>query len=370
VYQFIAKPSLVRLGSLIGGWSVRNLAPARWAIAKTIFAQFCGGESVTECQGAIDRLSASGIHTILDYSVEGAHSEADFDATAEEIALTIRQAAKSAHIAFSVFKVSGLGSTEVLEQASKQENFTALDPEAQRVADRVNKLCKLAHDLGVRVFIDAEHTWEQPFIDYLAIEAIKKYNLERPIVFNTYQLYLQDGLERMRTHAQEVWQAGAHFGAKLVRGAYMEKETAIAQSIGKPSPINISKKATDALFDAGAQFCLENISRTAFCLGTHNSDSCQLLASQMQSLGLAPSDARIWFAQLLGMSDNLSYPLAAAGYNVAKYVPYGPIKAVVPYLIRRAQENTTVAGQSGRELTLTINEVQRRKTNVWRFFLP
>jgi proline dehydrogenase len=199
---------------------------------------------------------------------------------------------------------------------------------------------------------------------------MKTYNRERAIVFQTYQLYLKDGFQRLQADAEAVWAAGGFFGAKLVRGAYMEREAARAQAEGRPSPINPDKETTDAHFDAAAAFCFAQLSRTSFCLGTHNAQSCLKIAQALPVLGIAPSDKRLWFAQLLGMSDNLSYPLAAAGYNVAKYVPYGPIKAVVPYLIRRAQENTTVAGQSGRELTLTINEVQRRKTNVWRFFLP
>lgn len=368
VYAFVAKPWLVDMGSKVGAWSVNNLGPAKWAVKKTIFAQFCGGESVEACAGTSARLAQSGIHTILDYSVEGASDDATFDATVNELERTIYQAAQSKDIAFSVFKVSGIGRTEALEAASKYPQLALANPEAAQIAMRVDRLCRLAHSQNVRIFIDAEETWIQPFIDFLAIEAMKAYNQERPIVFNTYQLYLADGLARLQQQAEDVFAAGAQFGAKLVRGAYMEKEGAKAAANGWANPINPSKEATDALFDKAAQWCLQHIDKAAFCLGTHNAQSCQLMIDQMEAQSLPKDDARIWFAQLLGMSDNLSYPLAKAGYNVAKYVPYGPVKEVIPYLIRRAQENTTVAGQSGRELKLIQQEVARRKLNPMRFF--
>jgi len=369
VYSFVSQPWLVAMGSKIGGWSVEHLWPARWAVSKTIFAQFCGGESVEKCAATMQHLAASHIHTILDYSVEGAATEAVFTATEQEIAGTIRAAAVSPSVAFSVFKVSGLGRSEVLTELSASGNYTKLSAEAKRIVERVNNLCHLAHQLGVRIFIDAEHTYEQPFIDYLALQAMQAYNTDRPIVFNTYQLYLKDGLERLKSHAEMVWKTGGHFGAKLVRGAYMEREADLAIADNRQSPINPSKIATDTLYDAAASFCLAHIDKTAFCLGTHNAASCKKVAETMQKMGLPASDARVWFAQLLGMSDNLSYPFAAKNYNVAKYVPYGPVEAVVPYLIRRAQENTSVAGESSREYRLIATELKRRKLNAWRFFL-
>jgi len=370
VYNFIARPQLVKLGSSIGEWSVRTLAPARWAIKKTIFKQFCGGESVEDCRPSMKHLADKGIYTILDYSVEGAENENSFDETAKEIALTIKEAATSKNIAFSVFKVSGLGRIEILEDVSRKGEFDNLPIEVEKIVERVDSLCRLSHQLGVRVFIDAEETWIQPFIDHLAVKAMKAYNKERPVVFNTYQLYLKDSLERMKLHAHQVWNSGAFLGTKLVRGAYMEKESARSQIEQRPNPINLTKAETDELFDTAAAFCIANLDKTAFCLGTHNTESCVKLTETMSAESLQNSDERIWFAQLLGMSDNLSYPLAAQGYNVAKYVPYGPVKAVVPYLIRRAQENTTVAGQSSRELMLIDQEMKRRKLDAWRFFLP
>lgn len=368
VYTFVARPWLVSMGSKLGAWSVNNLAPARWAVSKTIFAQFCGGESVEQCRPTLHHLAEKRIHTILDYSVEGAETEASFDHTTEEIARTIREAAQSPDIAFSVFKVTGLGRSAAIEVASRDLSTALSDPETIRIAQRVDHLCRLAHQLGVRIFIDAEETWLQPFIDYLAVEAMKAFNQQRPIVFNTYQLYLQDGLNRLKVQSDEVFATGGHFGAKLVRGAYMEKEAARAAAEGRPDPINPTKQATDDLYNATARYCLDRLERTAFCLGTHNAESCTLMTQWMSERGIPNNDARIWFAQLLGMSDILSYPLADAGYNVAKYVPYGPVKAVVPYLIRRAQENTTVAGQSGRELQLIEAEVKRRHLNTYHFF--
>ena len=370
VYTFVSRPGLVNLGSSIGGWSVNYLAPARWAVGKTIFAQFCGGESVEECRPTMQRLGQKGISTILDYSVEGAKNEASFEATANEIAHTIEEAALSKQVAFSVFKVTGLGPTDVIAEASKNLKAAGSNPEAQKVAKRVDRLCRLAHDKGVRIFVDAEETWLQPYIDYLALEAMRAYNRERPIIFNTYQFYLKDGLERLKADSATIFDAGCQFGAKLVRGAYMEKEAGRASAEGKPNPINLSKEASDVMYDEASLYCLDHLDKTAYCLGTHNADSCRRMVEHMAERDIAPDDTRIWFAQLLGMSDNLSYPLAEAGYNVAKYVPYGPVKAVVPYLIRRAQENTTVAGQSGRELTMIRQEVKRRCLNVFGFFMP
>jgi proline dehydrogenase len=368
VYSIIARPTIIWLGAKIGGWSVRNLRIARWAVRKTIFAQFCGGESVAQCQPTVEHLDTKGISTILDYSVEGAESDSNFEHTASEIAQTIRQASKAPEIAFCVFKVSGLGKAADIEAASASTGASELTPSAQKIADYVDRLCKLAHSLGVRIFFDAEETWLQPFIDFLAMEAMIKYNHDRPIVFNTYQLYLIEGFDRMRAHALHAEANGVFFGAKLVRGAYMEKEAKRAHLEGRASPINNSKAATDLLYDIAAAYCLEHIDRIAFCLGTHNIESCQKVATSMAVKGVDTNDQRIWFAQLLGMSDNLSYPLAAAHYNVAKYVPFGPVEEVIPYLIRRAQENTTVAGQSSRELQLITKEIHQRKLNVWSFF--
>jgi proline dehydrogenase len=359
-YKMISYPVLVKLGSSIGTFSVNNLPFAKDIIKKTIFQQFCGGESITQCTPVIARLANAGIGTILDYSVEGEGNEESYEATLAETLRTIEAAKGKSEIPFCVFKVTGLGPAILLETSTG--STAAVDKAAwERLTLRVEKICKAAADANVRLFFDAEETWYQDSIDSLALNAMIRYNQERAIVFNTYQLYLANGLSRLKADMDAMHKAGTHFGAKLVRGAYMEKEARVALSKGLPSPINPSKQASDAMYNAAAILCLDQIAQTAFCLGTHNQESCQILATEMDKRGIDPSDTRIWFAQLLGMSDNLSYPFAASGYNVAKYVPYGPVEKVLPYLIRRAQENTSVAGQTGRELQLITAELNRRK---------
>ncbi|WP_210487188.1 proline dehydrogenase family protein [Rufibacter aurantiacus] len=354
--------SMVKMG---GGLMKKALSwnlPVKFLIKKSIFEQFCGGETIQECKPTIEKLGRSGIGTILDYSVEGESNEASFDHTVQEIIATIEMAATSNHIPFSVFKVTGVADSALLAKAQTDQELTNQEKAAfGRVRARVKAICQRAFERGVRVFIDAEESWMQETIDQLCYEMMELYNQERPIVYNTYQLYRHDRLDVIKRDFERAQREGYYLGGKLVRGAYMEKEGRVAQQRGINNPINPTKEATDALYDESLRFCLEHIDRIAICAGTHNEQSCYHLIELMDEFNIQPNDERIYFAQLLGMSDNLSYNLAHAGYNVAKYVPYGPVEAVMPYLLRRADENTAIAGQSSREFSLVKKELERRK---------
>jgi len=354
--------SLVRLGGGLMQSALQwHLPGVKLLIKKTIFRQFCGGETIAECQPVINELGRYHIGTILDYSVEGAGNDYSFDRTRDEILATIALAATTVHIPFSVFKITGLMPTALLE---KKQAGQALGPQEQaayeRGEQRLNALCASAHERGVRLFVDAEESWIQHTIDELAEAMMQRYNQERAIVWNTYQLYRHDRLDAFKAAYERAVQGHYYLGVKLVRGAYMEKEARVAQQRGRPTPINPSKQHTDDLYDESLRFSVQHLDRISLCAGTHNEASSRLLTELMRESGVAPHDERVWFAQLYGMSDNLSYNLAHAGYHTAKYVPYGPVEAVMPYLLRRANENTAIAGQSSREFSLIKKELSRR----------
>ncbi|QIX62506.1 proline dehydrogenase [Hymenobacter sp. BT18] len=339
-----------------------SLPGSKFLIKHSIFEQFCGGETIRECLPVIQELGRYHIGTILDYSVEGEGDEKSFDRTRDEILATIELAHRSEHIPFSVFKVTGVADSSLLEKVQAGQTLTASEKARyERAQARVDAICAQAHRYGVRVFVDAEESWFQATIDDLAYTMMARYNKESAIVWNTYQLYRHDRLEAIRqAHAAAV--AGGYFlGGKLVRGAYMEKEARVATQRGYANPINPTKNATDALYDEALRYCVQHAERISLCAGTHNEASSLLLTKLMQEHGLQPDDQRVWFAQLYGMSDNLTYNLANAGYNTAKYVPYGPVEAVMPYLLRRADENTAISGQSSREFLLIQKEMTRRK---------
>ena len=336
--------------------------PLKFLIKPTIFRQFCGGETLLECNTAIQKLGAANIGTILDYSVEGENNENSFDRTCKEILATIEKAHTTPHIPFSVFKVTGVGDSKLLTKIQDKVTLTPAEEKAYgRVKARVNQICQRAHQYGIRVFVDAEESWFQDTIDQLTYEMMAAYNQEKAIVYNTYQLYRHDRLALLMQDYNKAEAGGYHLGAKLVRGAYLEKEARVAQEKGYVNPINPSKEATDQLFNDALIFCVEHLAKIAICAGTHNEESCYFLLDLMTKHQIAKNDERIYFAQLYGMSDNLSYNLAHGGYNVAKYVPYGPVEAVLPYLLRRAAENTAIAGQSSREFNLVKKEMARRK---------
>jgi proline dehydrogenase len=297
----------------------------------------------------------------LDYSVEGANNQAALEHTCTEIIHTIARAKADANISFAVFKITGVAPFEILEKISANTQLTTHEnTQWQQAVQRVHRICAEAAAVQQPVFIDAEETWIQPAIDALATEMMQKFNKNAPLIYNTIQLYRHDRLQYLyQTHAHATAN-GYYLGVKLVRGAYMEKERTRAQNLGYPSPIQPTKAATDHDYDLALHFCIDNIKNTALCAGTHNEQSTQLLINAMAKNNLPPNHPHICFSQLYGMSDNLSYNLTNAHYNVSKYLPYGPISAVLPYLIRRANENTAMAGQMSRELNLIIQERKRR----------
>jgi len=362
LFKMVSNPAFVSIGKSLTTFAINMHLPIKGMIKATIFKQFCGGENIEECDKAIQELGKFNIGTILDYSVEGKETEKDFDACATETIATVAKAKNDTHIPFCVFKVTGLARFEILEKVtSKQALTTEEQKEFERIQHRVNSICKAAHDAGIPIFIDAEESWIQTAIDDLANEMMRLYNIQKPIVYNTFQLYRQDRLAFLKK-SLELANTGNYFlGAKLVRGAYMEKERARAIEKNYPSPIQDTKEHTDKDYDAALLFCSENISKIAICAGTHNENSSMKLAELMKENNINSDHPNIYFSQLLGMSDHISFNLANAGYNVAKYVPYGPVNEVLPYLIRRAQENTSVKGQTGRELSLIMKEKERRK---------
>lgn len=365
LFKLIEKPWKVKFGKFATNASFALRLPVKGMIRKTIFKQFCGGENIEDCQVKIDLLDKYGIGTILDYSVEGKTSDADLDFTRDEIIRTVHMARDNSAIPFSVFKPTGIARIDLLERANdvsaKLNEKDQADLDA--VIGRIDSICKAAYDEGVPLFIDAEDSWYQDIIDRIVNQMMAKYNKEKVVVYNTLQMYRHDRLDFLKKTYEEAVSGGYFVGIKLVRGAYMEKERERAAEKGYKDPIQPDKAATDRDYDLAIAFMVEHIDRFAICAGTHNEESSAKLVKLMEDKGIGKDDKRVYFAQLLGMSDHISFNLSNAGFNVAKYVPYGPIKEVMPYLIRRAEENTSVAGQMGRELSLIIKEKKRRKLN-------
>lgn len=362
LFRMIGSPAFVNMGKALATFAINFRLPVKGIIKATIFKQFVGGETIEECSRTVAELGKYGVGTILDYSVEGKESETDFDHGAEEIIATVHRAKNDSNIPFCVFKVTGLARFALLEKVSAGKTLsTEEEAEWQRVFKRVEKICTTARDAHKPVFIDAEESWIQQAIDNLADAMMELCNKQEAIVYNTFQLYRKDRLEFLKTSHQRAAGKGYFMGAKLVRGAYMEKERDRAAQMGYPSPIQDTKENSDRDYDLAVRYCVEHIDRVALCAGTHNENSSRLLATLLDEKQIPHNHKHVYFSQLLGMSDHISFNLSHAGYNVAKYVPYGPVRDVLPYLIRRAQENTSVKGQTGRELSLIIKEKQRRK---------
>ena len=353
---------LVNLGTFFIKIALRLHLPIKFLIKNTIFEQFCGGESIHDCERTIGHLHDVHVGTILDYSVEGEDTEKSFDETTLEVLRTIERASESKDIPFSVFKLTGIASTELLEAVQVGDSLNkAQKAEFERVMNRVDMLCRRAHERNVRIFFDAEESWIQDTIDSQAYEMMDRYNHERPVVYNTYQMYRWESFSHLQRDTAEAQAKGYCLGVKLVRGAYLEKERLRAHEEEYQDPIQATKEDTDRDFNQAIDFCLAHRDTISMCLGTHNEESCRHCIDRMEQLSIGHDDSHIYFAQLLGMSDNISYNLANAGYNVAKYVPYGPVDTVMPYLFRRAEENKSIAGQSSREFMLVSDELKRRR---------
>lgn len=344
--------------------AIKFRLPVEGIIKRTVFDHFCGGESIEKTEDVANSLGHFGVKSILDYSVEGEKTEEGFDGAMDEIIRTIEKARTSDNIPFSVFKTTGLASTDLLEKVQAKKPLDDNEQRAfVRIKERVDQICRKAHECKVPVLIDAEESWIQDAIDTIAYAMMAKYNKEKAIVFNTYQLYRTASLRNLKDGFHLAAMNNYFLGAKIVRGAYMEKERDRAEEFGYESPIYPDKESTDSAFNQALAFCIDNKQRISVMCGSHNDYSNYFLTVLMEKHSMKNEDDRVWFAQLYGMSDNISFSLAKAGYRVAKYLPYGPVRSVMPYLLRRAEENTSVAGQSSRELTLIQREIKRRKNH-------
>lgn len=361
LFKIMSSNFLTQVGPPVTNLFLNIGLPIQGIIKSTIFKQFCGGETIAECERTIGLLADGKVGTILDYSVEGEEEEHVFDFTCAEIIRTIDRAAGDKRVPITVFKVTGIGRFGLLEKLDAKTALSAEEKaEFEKVRHRCERICRTAFEKNVPVMIDAEETWIQDTIDALALDMMILFNKEKLIVYNTYQLYRHDKLAHLKADHLVAKEAGFILGAKIVRGAYMEKERKRAAEKGYSSPIQPDKETTDRDYNAAITYCADHVEQIGVVCGTHNEASCSVLAELLDAHQISHSHPHVYFAQLLGMSDNLSFNLSDAGYNVAKYVPYGPVKAVMPYLFRRAQENTSVAGQTSRELDLIAREKQRR----------
>lgn len=362
LFKMIANEPLVKIGAAMTNFAIKANLPVEGLIRATVFDHFCGGVNEADCMPVVDKMFEKGVCSVLDYSVEGKDEEDPLDNATEMILKILDFVKEKAAIPFAVFKPTGFGRFALYQKISEGRKLNESEAaEWQRVINRFDKVCKKAHDLDVTLLVDGEESWMQDAADQLVEDMMRKYNKRKSIVFNTLQTYRWDRLPYLKELHKRAVRDGFKIGIKVVRGAYMEKENERAKEKGYPSPICESKSATDENFDATIAYMLENLESMSIFSGTHNENSCYKLMELMQDKGVEKNHQDIWFGQLYGMSDHISFNLAANGYNVAKYLPFGPVKDVMPYLIRRAEENTSVAGQTSRELSLLKKERKRRK---------
>lgn len=363
LFKTIGNSALVNIGKALVRFSLKWKLPVKGLIKITVFKQFCGGETIEECKPTITSMHQFGVMSILDYSAEGNASEADFDNTVAITIQTIKFGNANKSVPLSVFKPTGIGRFGLYEKINSKAALTGAETaEWERVRQRFYQIVQAAHDHNASVMVDAEESWIQDAIDDMVQELMMHFNKDRAIVYNTLQMYRHDRLVYLHKSFEVASQNNYYLGVKIVRGAYMEKERARATTLGYPDPIQPNKAATDADYDAAIAFVVGNLARIRLVAGTHNDLSSKNLMQLLQEQNTAPNDRRVFFSQLYGMSDHLSFNLAHAGYNVVKYLPFGPVADVMPYLFRRAEENTSVAGQTGRELALISAEIQRRRT--------
>lgn len=362
LFKLMGNNSLVSLGAKAANFALKLHLPVTPLFRITVYEQFCGGETFDECKKTIKNLSSYGVSAMLNYGVELKECENDFDIAVEENLKAIDFAGKNKSANAVCIKPTGLGRLALFEKAQSGNKLTkAESEELQRVKDRFHRLGKAAVVSNIHLYIDAEETWFQNTIDEIVEEMMALYNTKKPIIYNTVQLYRNDRLAYLKKEIERAKTQNYFYGIKLVRGAYMEKENERAEQNGYASPIHKNKKGSDKDYDAAVEFCIENIENTACCIATQNEQSCYLAAKSLAQKKIPFNHSRICFSQLYGMGDNITFNLAKLGFNAYKYLPYGPVKDVIPYLIRRAQENTSVNGQMSRELKLIQQEIERRK---------
>lgn len=361
LFRLVANQKLVSFGKWSSALAMKVGLPIKGMVKSTVYDQFVGGETIDECMKTIDELHKYGVHSILDYSVEGAQTEVDFDSTMEKTIETIRFAEKHDGIPFAVFKVTGVARFGLLAKVNSGEVLSDKEnKEYMRAKDRIEKICKAAADSHVSILVDAEESWIQDAIDSLVEHMMERFNKEECIVYNTLQMYRWDRLEYLKKCYERTKEKNYFYGIKLVRGAYMEKERERAYDMGYKSPIQPDKESTDRDYDEAVQYIMAHTDTLYLMAGSHNEESTRILTELMTKYGLEKSDNHVWFSQLYGMSDNLSFNLAKEGYKVVKYLPFGPVEKTLPYLIRRAEENTSASGQTSRELDLIEKEMERR----------
>jgi proline dehydrogenase len=364
IFNMMNRPAFVAIGTRATNLALKLKLPVEGLIKKTIFEMFCGGVSMKDCERVIELMHEKNVYSVLDFSKEGEEKEEVFDKTLEVKTDIVRFAKEKKEIPFTVFKPTGIGRFAIWEKVSAKEGLTQDEQqEWERVRNRVDEICQLAYDLDTRILADAEESWMQDAADNLLEEMMAKYNKEKVIVYNTLQCYRWDRLQYIKDLHKRAKNKGFKIGAKIVRGAYMEKENTRAQKKGYPTPICEDKEATDVNFNAVLYYGMQNLDDIWLYIGTHNEVSSYLTMQLMDEKDIAKNDERIWFSQLYGMSNHITYNLALNGYNAAKLVPFGPVEDVIPYLIRRAQENSSVKGQTGRELALLREEKDRRDGN-------
>ncbi len=362
LYKIMASPFITKVAKKLTEFALAIHFPINWIVKPTIYNLFVGGETIDECAPRVKIMGEYGVKSILDYSVEGKESTEDIEKALKETLQSIENAGKFDNIPFAVFKPTAFTTSHILTKASTDEKLTDEEKkEAQKFKDRVRTLCQKAYDVNIPILIDAEDSWYQNFIDETVDEMMLEFNKEKAIVYNTWQMYRKDRLDNLKQTYEKAKKGGYFLGAKFVRGAYMEKERERAEKMGYESPIHDTKEGTDKAYNDALRFSFEHREIVSIFNGTHNEESTLLLAELMNEHNIDKKDNRFWFSQLFGMSDHISFNLGAAGYNVAKYLPYGPVKHVLPYLFRRAEENTSVKGQTGRELLLISKEIKRRK---------
>ncbi|WP_298117231.1 proline dehydrogenase family protein [Flavobacterium sp.] len=362
LFKMIASEPLVRIGTAVTNFALKAHLPVDGLIRATVFDHFCGGVNEMDCLSVVDKMYTKGVSSVLDYSVEGKEEEAQFDAALEMTLKTVEFAKERQAIPFAVFKPTGLGRLDLYTKVGEKQPLSEEEQaEWNKVKERFEIICKTAHSKDVALLIDAEESWMQDAADDLVEDMMRKYNKDKVIVFNTLQMYRWDRMDYLKALHERAKRDGFYIGMKLVRGAYMEKEHKRAEENGYPTPICASKQATDDNYNIAVDYMMQHIDRMAIFAGTHNEESSYKLMEMLKNNNIEIKDQRIWFGQLYGMSDNISYNLASHGYNVAKYLPFGPVRDVMPYLIRRAEENTSVAGQTSRELNLLKTERERRK---------
>ncbi len=361
LFKMIANEPLVRIGTAMTNFALKAHLPVDGLIRATVFDHFCGGVSEADCMPVVDKMWGKGVCSVLDYSVEGKEDEDPLDNALAKTLEILDFVKKKDAIPFAVFKPTGYGRMALFVKVTEGKALNDKEQaEWDRVVSRFDKTCKKAHDLNVSLLIDAEESWMQGAADRLVEDMMRKYNKEKTIVFNTVQMYRWDRMNYMKKLYATAQKDGFKIGMKTVRGAYLEKENERAEEKGYKTPMCPTKKASDENYDACNKYILDRLDTISLFAGTHNEESSYYLMDLMKEKGLSNSDERIWFGQLYGMSDHISFNLAAQGYNVAKYLPFGPVRDVMPYLIRRAEENTSVAGQTSRELSLLKKERKRR----------